>query len=141
MARSDESALIALTLEYAEAVRVRDVPRWAATWTEDARWVLGADRDVVGIDAIVDMWSTSIAKYSVVAQVYTACTYDIDGDTATGRCQLLELNVRQDGGRHLLAGHYDDSYRRTDEGWRFTSRRITKYYAGPPTLMGQFFTT
>ena len=85
MARSDESALIALTLEYGDAVRARDVERWAATWTDDARWVLGAGRDVVGRDAIVEMWSTSIAKYTTVVQLYLACTYDVDGDTATGR--------------------------------------------------------
>ena len=44
-----------------------------------------------------------------------------------------------DGTRQVLAGHYDDTYRRTPEGWRFTSRRLTKYYAGPPDLLGEFF--
>jgi hypothetical protein len=101
--------------------------------------VLGEGRDVVGREAIVAMWSSSIAKYSSVVQLYLACTYDVDGDTARGRCELQELNVKGDGGRHVMAGHYDDTYRRTPEGWRFTSRRLTKYYAGPPDLMGDFF--
>ena len=136
MARSDESALVALTLEYGDAVRARDVGRWAATWTDDARWVLGEGRDVVGREAIVEMWSSSIARYSTVVQLYLVCTYDIDGDTATGRCELQELNIKGDGGRHVMAGHYDDTYRRTPEGWRFTSRQLTKYYAGPPDLTG-----
>jgi ketosteroid isomerase-like protein len=140
MARSDESQLIALTLEYADAVRCRDVPRWAATWTDDGRWVLGEDRDVVGIDAIVEMWSASIAKYTVVVQIYSACTFDVDGDVATGRCELQELNVVADGSRRVLAGHYDDTYRRTPAGWRFTSRRLSKHYQGPPDLTGRFFT-
>ena len=140
MARGDESALNALLLEYADAVRTRDVDRWAATWTDDARWVLDAERDVVGRDAIVEMWSRSIAKYPVVVQLYLTCAHDIDGDTATGRCELLELNVVGDGSRRIFAGHYDDTYRRTPEGWRFTSRRIERYYAGPPDLMGRFFT-
>ena len=48
VARTDESALIALSLEYADAVRARDAQRWAATWTDDARWVLGEGREVVG---------------------------------------------------------------------------------------------
>jgi hypothetical protein len=39
----------------------------------------------------------------------------------------------------VMAGHYDDTHRRTPDGWRFTSRRLTKYYAGPPDLMGEFF--
>ena len=139
MARTDDAALLALTLEYGDTVRSRDIERWAATWTADGRWVLGADRDVVGRDAIVEMWSHSIEKYATVVQLYLACTYDIDGDTASGRCELQELNIKGDGGRHVMAGHYDDTYRRTPDGWRFASRRLTKYYAGPPDLMGEFF--
>jgi ketosteroid isomerase-like protein len=142
MARSDESALLALTLEYGDAVRARDVDRWAATWTEDGRWVLGEGRDVVGREAIVEMWATSVAKYELVVQLYLACSYDIDdaAGTASGRCELQELNiVAADGSRRLFAGHYDDTYRRTPDGWRFTSRRLTKYYQGSPDLTGQFF--
>ena len=140
MSTSDESALIALSLDYADAVRARDPERWTATWTEDARWVLGEGRDVVGRDAIVSMWSTSMAKYTVVVQQYHACTYAIDGDTASGRCEFSELNLKADGGRHVLAGHYRDTYRRTPDGWRFTSRQLTRYYAGPPDLTGEFST-
>lgn len=138
MSQADESALVALSLEYADAVRARDAERWAATWTDDARWVLGDGRDVVGRDAIVAMWSTSLAKYSVVVQQYHAATFDIDGDTASGRCEFSELNIKADGGRHVLAGHYSDTYRRTPDGWRFTSRQLTRYYAGPPDLTGDF---
>jgi ketosteroid isomerase-like protein len=130
--------LIALSLEYADAVRERDAARWAATWTEDARWVLGPGRDVVGRDAIVGMWTASMAKYAVVVQLYLAATFVVDGDTASGRCEFQELDVVADGSRHVLAGHYDDTYRRTPTGWKFTSRQLTKYYAGPPDLMGAF---
>ncbi len=142
MTRSHESALIALSLEYADAVRQRDARRWAATWTEDARWVLGEGRDVIGREAIVEMWTASIAKYANVIQLYLACTYDIEvdgaGATATGRCEFEELNVVADGSRKVLAGHYTDAYRLTADGWRFTSRHLTKYYQGPPDLMGDF---
>lgn len=138
MSTTDEAALVALSLAYADAVRARDVDAWGATWTDDARWILGDDRDVVGREAIVELWSTAIAKYDTVVQLYQACTFDVDGDTASGRCVLQELNVKTDGGRHVLAGHYDDTYRRTPGGWRFTSRRLTKYYAGPPDLSGEF---
>ena len=140
MTTTDESALVALSLEYADAVRARDVDRWAATWTDDARWGLGPGRDVVGRDAIVEMWSTSIAKYTSVVQLYLSCTFDVDGDEATGRCELLELNIVADGSRHLFAGHYADAYRRTPDGWRFASRALTKYYAGLPDLTGVFVT-
>ncbi len=135
---SDESALVALSHEYADAVRARDADRWAATWVADGRWVLGPGRDVVGREAVVGMWRTSIAKYSMVVQMYTSSAFEIDGDAAAGRCQFFELNIVADGSRHLLAGHYDDTYRRTSQGWRFSSRQLTKYYAGPPDLTGVF---
>jgi ketosteroid isomerase-like protein len=125
-------------MEYADAVRARDVDRWAATWTVDARWVLGDGRDVVGRDAIVEMWTTSMAKYAHVVQLYLACTYDVHGDAANGRCELQELNIVADGCRRILAGHYRDTYRRTPDGWRFTSRRLTKYYHGPVDLTGDY---
>jgi len=142
MSRTIESALTALTLEYADAVRLRDADRWAATWTEDGRWVLGEGREVVGRDAIVQMWTTSMAKYDRVVQLYFACTFDVEGvtvgATASGRCEFQELNVVTDGSRKLLAGHYRDTYRLTAAGWRFTSRELTRYYQGPPDLMGEF---
>lgn len=153
MTMSDESALVALAHEYADAVRHRDAERWAATWVADGRWVLGPGRDVSGRDAIVEMWSDSIAKYAVVTQMYTSCTFNIDSNidssigsnidinTASGRCQLFELNVvADDGSRQVMAGHYDDTYRRTPEGWRYNSRQLTKYYSGPPDLTGIFVT-
>ena len=139
MSQSDESALLALSLEYADAVRARDEVRWSATWTDDARWVLGEGRDVVGRDALVAMWAASLARYAAVVQIYSGCSFDVDGDTATGRCEFQELNVVADGSRRIMAGRYDDTYRRTPEGWRFTSRRLTKYYQGPPDLTGEFF--
>jgi uncharacterized protein (TIGR02246 family) len=138
MAVSDESALRALLLEYADAVRANDAERWAATWTDDARWILGPGRDVEGRQAIVDMWSASIARYARVVQLYLTSVFDIDGDAASGRCQLVELNVVADGSRSMLAGIYDDTYRRTAEGWRFASRRLTRYYTGAPDLTGVF---
>ncbi len=138
MPATDESCLRALSLTYADAVRAADAEAWAATWLPDARWVLGPGRDVQGVDALVTMWRSSLAKYARVVQLYLSSTYDIDGDDATGRCQFLELNELVDGSRKVLAGHYDDTYRRTADGWRFASRELTTYYAGPADLTGEF---
>lgn len=140
---TDADALRALNLEYADAVRARDPQRWGATWAEDAVWELGPDRHVVGRDAIVDLWSTAIAKYDRVVQLYlsTVFTFDDDPgavDRASGRVELLEFNRLATGGPHTMAGHYLDTYVRTPDGWRFASRRLEKYYAGPPDLSGEF---
>ncbi|MGH1502763.1 MAG: nuclear transport factor 2 family protein [Acidimicrobiales bacterium] len=133
-------ALTALNLEYADAVRARDPERWGATWADDAVWELGPDRHVTGRDAIVELWSRAIAKYDRVVQLYLSTVFAIDDEAgrATGRVELLELNRTADGAAHSMAGHYLDGYVRTPDGWRFASRRLEKYYAGPPDLSGLF---
>ncbi len=39
----------------------------------------------------------------------------------------------------MLVGWYDDAYRRTADGWRFSAPRPRRLYAGAPDLSGQFF--
>ena len=89
--------------------------------------------------AIVDHWRTSMADYRHVVQLYLSSTATVDGDVATGRAYLVELNVPIDGDRRVLVGWYDDTYRREAGGWLFSSRSLNKLYAGPADLSGQFF--
>ncbi len=138
MTMSDEAALTALSLEYADAVRAQDGARWAATWADECRWVLDSERSVDGREAVLEMWSTAIAKYANVVQLYLSCVFDIDGDTASGRCEFMELNRTTEGAGKILAGHYTDTYVRTAAGWRYESRHLTKYYQGEPDLLGDF---
>ncbi len=101
MARTDESALIALSLEYADAVRSQDAERWAATWTDDARWILGVGRDVVGREAIVEMWASVDRQVRHRRPAVPGHqSFDVDGDTATGRCQFQEFNVGSTAAAH-----------------------------------------
>jgi hypothetical protein len=137
---SDRDALIQLHHRYADAVRSgieAGAEAWAATWTDDGHWELPG-RSVHGRDAIVALWRTSMAKQVHVVQLYLSSTFDIDGDTASGRVQLVELVDSVDGSRGMLAGHYDDTYRRTPDGWKFASRTLTTYYRGATDLSGTF---
>lgn len=140
MSVSDRDALVALHHRYADAVRAgaeAGEADWAATWVPDATWVLPG-RSVTGLDDILALWRTSMAKQVHVVQLYLSATFDIDGDTASGRAQLVELVSSVDGTQGMLAGHYDDTYRRTADGWRFASRALTIYYRGAPDLSGTF---
>ena len=47
----------------------------------------------------------------------------VDGDVAEGWCYFFQRSVLTNGGRTEFAGRYDDSYRRTPDGWRI-SRRV-----------------
>lgn len=57
-------------------------------------------------------------------------TVEIDGETAYGRISLQYLSIKG-GVSYVSAGHYDDTFRRVDGRWRFTSRHITFYFLGP----------
>ena len=135
----DSDAIRRLLHTYADAVLERDEAAWGALWTEDATWELGPGRVVEGRSAIVDLWRTSLAAYRHVVQLYLSNTATIDGDTATGRAYLVELNVPMQGERRMLVASYDDTYRRVSGEWLFSSRSLRKLYAGAPDLSGQFF--
>lgn len=140
MSMSDESALMRLSLDYADAVRAADADAWSNTWAENATWHLGPGRSVEGRDAIVAMWEHAMEKYSHVVQHYLAASFDVDGGSASGRIQLLEFTVRSSGEALVQTGHYDDEYAHTENGWKFQSRSLTVYYRGPSDLSGAFHT-
>lgn len=54
----------------------------------------------------------------------------LDGDAGTGR-SYLEARYGRFGVSYLVAGRYDDIYRRTDAGWRFQEMTIDFYYTVP----------
>jgi ketosteroid isomerase-like protein len=61
---------------------------------------------------------------------------ELDGDTAVGRTYLQELGRLRDGSSHLNFGVYHDSYRRTDDGWKFTLRVYEIRYHDESPLPG-----
>ncbi len=137
---NDHAAITRLLYAYADAVLTHDADAWGATWTDDAVWELGPGREVRGKPAIIELWVGAIAKYDHVVQLYQSNEATIDGDIASGRAYLVELNDPIDGPPRTMAGYYADEYARTADGWKFTSRRLRMLYAGAPDLSGRFFT-
>lgn len=140
MSTTDRDELIALHQAYAAAVRLgpdAGAEPWGATWTDDATWVLPG-RHVQGKADIMSTWQTSMRKQQHVIQMYMSATFDIEGDTASGIVQVMEMVRGVDGVGSMLAGHYADTYVRTAKGWRFSSRALTVYYRGLPDLSGVF---
>lgn len=130
MTAVDELAIRSLVARYCDAVCRRDGAAWAKTWTADCRWDLGGGRITKGREDTLELWTTATAKYPWVAQLAPTGTVEVHGDDATGSWYVLELNRLQDGTGALHLGHYDDRYRRTDDGWLFAERRLTMVYRG-----------
>lgn len=82
---------------------------------------------VHGRAAIVAMVRRAVAEISTVHHGHTAEIAVTGPDTATAIWAMSdELRDRQ--GRLILAGrgHYEDGYRRTAQGWRIATSRLTR---------------
>ncbi len=124
---------------YADAVCRNDGADWAATWTDDGVWDLGG-REVVGREAITEMWEQEMGGYAAVLHRYenSAATLDDDAGTGTGRAYVTEVLKPADDTALVMHGYYDDEYHRTDDGWRFSRRTLVRLYHGPPDFSGFF---
>ena len=136
---ADELEIRNLVARYSNAVAARDEKAWAETWTADAVWKIGGS-ETVGRDQIVSTWLGLMDMFETVVQVGHSGEVDVQGDTATGRWMLSELGWGRDGGASShTVGLYEDTYRRTDAGWRFAERRFNFLHMGPPDLSGRVF--
>jgi len=61
---------------------------------------------------------------------------EVDGDTAVGRCSIVELGRMRDGRSELNYSLYHDRYRRTPEGWKFAERVYEVRYVDTTPLAG-----
>ena len=130
VAVEDELAIRNLLARYADAVCRRDASAWIATWAMDCFWDLGGGRVTRGRDETLALWKDSIGKYRWVAQLPASGVVERVDGAVRGRWYVLELNQRADGSGVMHLGHYRDTYRCTDEGWRFGSRTFHLVYRG-----------
>jgi ketosteroid isomerase-like protein len=130
VATEDELAIRNLLARYGDAVCRRDASAWIATWAPDCTWDLGRGRVTRGREATLALWRESIAKYPWVAQLPASGVVELIDGQVRGTWYVLELNRLPDGSGVMHLGHYRDSYVRTEDGWRFGTRRFHLVYRG-----------
>ena len=130
VAVEDELAIRNLLARYGDAASRRDPDAWIATWAADCLWDLGGGRVTRGHEETLTLWRSSIAKYPWVVQVpASGLIEEVDGEVR-GTWYVLELNHVADGSGVMHLGHYRDTYVKTDDGWRFATRRFQLVYRG-----------
>ncbi len=134
--QDDDRAIRDLVARYCHGIAEKDDKAWADTWAEDGEWVvLGST--VRGRDAIFAHYKNLISGVSWVVQYASDGIVEVDGDTATGRWQIVEwLQWGNGTGGQNIARYRDDYVRCSDGRWRFKRRALTPTYFGPTDLAG-----
>lgn len=126
----DRAAIVALIHRYAECIRYGDLAACRALLCDDAWFELrhidpgDASRDTLirrmeDADNIVGARDDEAGAGTIMWPMIHAPTIVVKGDVATSTC-LSETCLWPFG--RCSIGEYRDTYRRTPQGWRFSSR-------------------
>ena len=109
---------------YCDAVLRVDVAEFANAWTEDARWLIPGDGIIEGRTAITATFEKIRPSFhQCVQEVLNGTISYVDGENATARWQIRELQWREDGTVSELIGVYHDVMVRGLDGvLRFAQR-------------------
>ena len=134
---ADRIEIEALRGEFSDARMVEDYERLLSLFTADGG--LRIPEAGVRYDSREEI-RTGIARLSALWEFFVQTTHpgviELNGDTAVGRCYLHELGRLRDGSSHSNYGVYHDTYRRTDDGWKFTLRVYEIRYHDSAALPG-----
>lgn len=133
----DRLEINALSGEFTDAATMRDYDRWAALFTEDARWQIAPGTlEFTGREAIRAAIERLQGNWEFFIQQVHPGWIEIDGDIAAGRVYTEELGRFRDGNSHGNYAIYHDRYRRTPQGWKFTERVYEVRYLDEAPLTG-----
>lgn len=126
MAEDDVAQIVRLTNDYAIYNDTFQVDLLVDLFVPDAWFDMqpaGLGR-YEGHDAIRDFFLREKRALSHVMHLTGNHRVDVSGDRATGTAYFLAMGITRRGGNENHArGYYDDTYLRTRDGWRFSSRR------------------
>ena len=140
----DEAAIISLKARYARACDAGyDADAIAGLFVDGGVWDGGelfgrAD----GLDAIRSHFSGASQRITWALHFTLNPLIDVaaDGRTATGSWYLWQPCTRRRSSGEVqawLAGTYDDTYRNTDDGWRFDTVTVrARWLDGPSGSLG-----
>ena len=133
---ADELSIRRLVDTFCEGVNSRDPDLWATVWDDDNPSFSFGPHNIRGKDAILSGFVSGIAGYELLFQVVSNGLIDINGDSATGKWQLVEISQTRDGTSGQQLGRCCDNYIRSASGWRLQHRAVEHVYKGVAPLGG-----
>lgn len=121
---------------YARGIDSKDWDLVASVFTEDAQLDYSAFGGPKGTAQEVVAWiSSSVSVFPMTQHHITNRTFSIDGDAATSSAELFApMGMAAGEGKlsmMLTGGVYNDTYRRTADGWRISSRVCDRAWMAP----------
>ncbi len=120
---ADTLEILQLAARYNHAIDYGDPEAWAGTFAQDGVFNSGP-KPVTGHEALAQ-FAAGFATNMAGARHWTNNhVVDINGDEATHSC-YLNLVQTKDGSSSIVSGRYDDTLKKIDDQWRFTTRSVT----------------
>jgi ketosteroid isomerase-like protein len=131
---SDRLAISDLLDDYAHGVDTKDWALVASVFTPDATLDYSAFAGPNGsVDEVVAWIRDSVTNFPMTQHHITNRRITIDGDTAQGTAELFApMGMPADDRMKVLltGGRYVDTFTRTSEGWKISSRRCENAWMG-----------
>ncbi|WP_327094243.1 nuclear transport factor 2 family protein [Nocardia vinacea] len=136
----DRAAILDTVVAYARALDTKDWETLAALFTDDARWEYTATGDKLdGPTAIVARIRPSLERLDTTQHFNSNHVITVHEDAAEHTCYYHAQHIRRglpDGEFFVAGGSYHDRLRRTTNGWRFVSRRLSSSWSdGNPDVL------
>ena len=134
---SEIEAIRNLVHHYSDRVCQGDQEGWLDLWTSDGVWEIGRG-PVEGLDALQEAIHKSMSLFESVNQMIFNGTAQTNGDEGNGRWYICEFAKAKSSKAVFYLGHYDDTYKKIEGNWKFSSRQLSWLYQGAPDLSGVF---
>lgn len=136
----DEWAIVEVTHRYCAALDGHDWEALGRCFTPDAVAVFGGvPGEHHGLDAIKAVCRASLEPLDASQHLVANHLVELTGDTATSRCYVRAQHCRwglPEGTNFMVAGTYEDAWRRTADGWRINRRVLAVTWTdGNPTVL------
>ncbi|MDP6692065.1 MAG: nuclear transport factor 2 family protein [Alphaproteobacteria bacterium] len=110
---------------FAADYETNDPGAWAALFAEDGRFEIPIMKVVVeGRQALKEFAAGLQRTIPGLHHVMTNVMIDVDGDRASGKCELNEFLLRPEAIYNNLQGWYEDDYVRDGRRWLFQVRKV-----------------
>lgn len=118
-----------LKYRYLRSLDTKDWATFASTLTDDVTGNYGEELAFSDRDELVGYMQKNVGPAVITEHRVAHPEIEIDGDTARGRWYLQDRVIVAEFSFMLIgAAFYDDTYRRTADGWRISSTGYDRTY-------------